>query len=86
MSASRGREQVTIYTDDKVALRHAVTRYRQAMNASDLTSTETQPERRNYDKLTDHINRVRTEAQRFAAQQLERFRRWMASHEQHYAR
>ncbi|QDS91431.1 Multifunctional conjugation protein TraI [Roseimaritima multifibrata] len=86
VSVSRGREQVTIYTDDRVALRQAVKQSHQAMNASDLIPNSVQEEIAANGRLKEAIERARTQAQRFAAKQIERIREWVSAHQPQHAR
>jgi conjugative relaxase-like TrwC/TraI family protein len=77
VSASRGRVQLDWYTDDVAELRRAITRDRGSRLASDLKSNGAIPERR---ATSNERSRG------FAAEQLERFRRWLSERQPEYAR
>ncbi|MEM8667415.1 MAG: AAA family ATPase [Planctomycetota bacterium] len=85
VSASRGRQQVDIYTDNKAELRAAIRRTSERLSASELTQRAGgthQPQLR-LDRLKQHAARLRRQAkqiQRFAARTTiavqERFENW----------
>ncbi len=86
VSTSRGRETVTIYTNSRAELRTAMSQHRPSMNASELKPNEPQSVEPSRLSISDQFAHIRDQAKRFAATQLQRFRRWAASHEPQYAR
>lgn len=76
VSASRGQEQLTIYTDDKSALKSAVAHVRPAKNASDLKPNPSPTMERPRSRLLHELSQIRLRAARFASDQIRRFSQW----------
>ncbi|RCS54869.1 conjugative relaxase [Bremerella cremea] len=73
VSASRGRGQLTVYTDDKQTLRSAIGRERIVKNASELRPTIVTQNR-----WSERATSIRRFAENFAHQQTEKLRQWLA--------
>lgn len=76
VSASRGKEKLSIYTDSKVALKEAVAHIRPARNASDLKQSQPKPAVRPRSRLLKELSQIRLRAARFAREQIRRFSQW----------
>ncbi|APZ93414.1 MobF family relaxase [Fuerstiella marisgermanici] len=76
VSASRGKEQLTIYTDDKSALKSAVAHVRPAKNASDLRPNQLPSTEAPRSRLLHELSQIRLRAARFASDQIRRFSQW----------
>lgn len=81
VSASRGREQLTVYTDDKQALRSAIGRERIVKNASEL-----RPEVVTQSHRPERATSIRRFVANFARQQAERLRQWLSQDQVEMAR
>jgi len=68
VSVSRGRESVTIYTEDKAALQRAVEKSGQRLSATELVG-ESAPA--DFEKAATLVNRLRAHAQAWAVRQAE---------------
>lgn len=88
VSVSRGREQVSIYTDDKDALKAAVNRRRTVKMASELQpdTEQHQPDSEMVARAVNRFTDLPNRARQFAQQQLQRFQQWISSQSVYYSR
>lgn len=87
VSASRGREGLTIYTDDMQGLKAAVMHARPSKLASELKPNEHQtPDTQTFNRIANAFTQLQNRARDFALQQLRRFQQWKAIEHPHLAR
>ena len=76
VSASRGKERLTIYTDNKTELKAAVAHVRPAKNASDLRPNQQPKQERSKSRLLHELTQIRLRAAKYAKDQIRRFSQW----------
>ncbi len=77
VSASRGRERLDIYTDDVNALRQAISRPREVLNASELEQPQSEQEPARHSRLASRVSELRLRMPHYAKQQLHQLQTWL---------